>query len=336
MAVAGGLAAFCALAQEKLAPPGAVLPELERREVSTNSNPLARKDGLRALEEELSRSFQSFAPKSSLDGELAPQYRPSPQVPPAQNRRVQQLLDRRRNWATLTPEDMAKLLLTPDGTLGTTEYGPDGLPKTGVPGNPADADLEQMYGRGLNPGSLEGMDLFGPAKKLARPGDNGRDDGLPDEVKKRADQLRKLLEQDRAPNASPPSLGSGGTLSEFFGLGRQERTPAQLKAHKAYMDDYRKWLNQPALPGALAPDRAAAAAGHSASPGLGDYGLPSVMSKPDAAAGVLPRIPDPTAMRDPNATVLNQWNPLYVPPTPELPKVTIQPPPLDEAPRRKF
>jgi hypothetical protein len=41
-------------------------------------------------------------------------------------------------------------------------------------------------------------------------------------------------------------------------------------------------------------------------------------------------------MRDANATVLNQWNPLYVPPKPELPVVTPPAPLFDEAPRRKF
>jgi hypothetical protein len=334
MSVIGGLAALCALAQDKLAPPAPVLPELEHREISTNSNPLARKDGLRALEEELNNSFLSFTPKSSIEGIQAPQYQPPPRVPAAQNRRVQELLERRRNWAAMTPEDMAKLMLTP-GSLDETEYGANGLLKQDFPGNRADADLEQLLGRGLAPGTLKDADLFGAARKAGGRGDNTRDDSLPDEVKNRADQLRKLLKQDQTESAAP-RFGSGGTLSDFFGLGQQERTPEQVKAHNAYLDEYRKWLDQPALSSSLKAGSAPGSAGQPGGSGLGSYGLSSARSGAAAPPSVLPTIPDPTAMRDANATVLNQWNPLYVPPKPELPKVTIQPPPLDEAPRRKF
>ena len=75
--------------------------------VSTNLNQLGRKaDSLKQLEQDLFKPFKVFSPKSSLDGVSLP----PPRVvtsPAIQNKRVKELIERRKNWIFMSPEDFA-------------------------------------------------------------------------------------------------------------------------------------------------------------------------------------------------------------------------------------
>src|SRR5512137_1118385 len=67
-------------------------------EVTTNLHQLtSKKNGLKQLEEDLYRPLQSFAPKSSLEGVVAPPVRP-PSSSVIESKRVKELLERRKNW----------------------------------------------------------------------------------------------------------------------------------------------------------------------------------------------------------------------------------------------
>ena len=75
-------------------------------EVTTNLHQLMSKpDGLKQLEEDLYKPLQLFAPQSSLDGVVALPTRPPP-TPVIQNKRVKEMLERRKNWVFMSPEDL--------------------------------------------------------------------------------------------------------------------------------------------------------------------------------------------------------------------------------------
>src|ERR1035441_1606605 len=68
-----------------------------------------------------------FTPKSSLEGVVAPPPRP-PAESVIQSKRVRELLERRKNWVFMTPED---LLAGPtvDDILKTPQYDANGEEK---------------------------------------------------------------------------------------------------------------------------------------------------------------------------------------------------------------
>ena len=75
-------------------------------EVTTNLHQLtSKKDGLKQLEEDLYAPLQMFTPKSSLEGVAAPLPRP-PAGSVIQSKRAKELLERRKNWVFMTPEDL--------------------------------------------------------------------------------------------------------------------------------------------------------------------------------------------------------------------------------------
>src|ERR1051326_6825810 len=76
--------------------------------ITTNSLPSRRKgDGLKSLEQDLFKPFETIAPRGSLDGAFVPS---SPEAPPAapviQSKRAKELLERRRDWVFETPEEI--------------------------------------------------------------------------------------------------------------------------------------------------------------------------------------------------------------------------------------
>lgn len=95
--------------------------------INTNVNQL-RLSGLKNLEADLSKPFQSLTPQSSLDGIMAPQPLAQPQRAPVLTQKEKQMRDRRNNWAFMSPEDFGPQL-TPEKIFGLKEYGSDGLEK---------------------------------------------------------------------------------------------------------------------------------------------------------------------------------------------------------------
>jgi hypothetical protein len=310
-------------------------------EVMTNLHQLTiKKDGLKEMEEGLYRPLPSSTSQSSLDGVAAPlPSGPAPTV--IQSQRVKELLERRKNWIFMRPED---LLAEP--TLGeilrAPEYGKDGREK-----QPSSA-LERYFERFATkrpatdrPDQLKDADLLGPVKKSSSGGETAAQDDsdLPSGLKESAQALKKMFEADTAGGLSTRG-GTASRSSDPFGLGDNTLSKEQVLEHNKLMDQFNSTLdpswhrptaanpfNQPfGLPEAGQPKKSLAA-GLASSPG------PAPHTGLDAQRDVLNPMLGPAGLPDVNARALGQTRPALAPPSVEAPKVAT---PTFTAPRRAF
>src|SRR5215471_9778327 len=94
-------------ADDKPTSKGLESSERKGDEVSTNATPPGiRKDGLKQLEEDLFKPLKDLSPKTSLDGIFSPPMRPPAPPSSIQSKRVKELLERRRSWVFMNPEDL--------------------------------------------------------------------------------------------------------------------------------------------------------------------------------------------------------------------------------------
>jgi hypothetical protein len=331
----------CALGADSLPAPKAETSRQNSAAVLTNLNELGgRKDRLGRLEEELNRSFKGVSFDSSLNGVRPDQMRPAPR-PVIQNKRIQELLDRRKDWVFMTPEEILTGS-TGDDPLKMPEYGPDGRPLKKL------SPMEQFYeglthhdAGGVNAAPDGQRDPLG-LRNGSAPLDNltvrEEDEKLPKSVRQSEQKLQKMLGADTGSIGSAPALAHG-SVSDIFGLGGDNNfSPEQVRAHEDYMKRYQEMLNGPAPASSTAPFPSFSGAPAAQTSGLVDvYGS----SRPSAfeSSGGLPdptRVPSATA--DVNAKVLSQWNSYQTQPLPNLnPPTVAQPPPaILEFPRRKF
>jgi hypothetical protein len=313
-------------------------------EVTTNLHQLtSKKDGLKQLEEDLYQPLQSFGPSSSLEGVAAPPPR-APAAPAVQSKRVKELLERRKNWIFMSPED---ILATPtiEDILKTPEYGPDGQEQKELPA------IERYYQRlatkrrgANNPMQSKDEDLFGtPSKSNSRDERAPHEDSnLPSGVRESAQELSKLFESD---NSDSPfaKAATHGDLSDIFGLGNNTLSKEQMQEHKKFMDDYHSLVDPSwrppavATPGDPLPIFAADAASPAGKPAAGLPGSlsPTPRTALDVQMDVInPRL-GPPGLPDVNAQALGQMRP-----TPALPNVEptrVAPvAPTFTAPKRAF
>jgi hypothetical protein len=326
---------FRAAAQETKSAPPPASPAWTAASSQSNAKP----DALKQQEDELRRSLQSLSPKSSPDTSLAPQYRPPVVVVP--DKRARDAEERRKNWLLPEPDSLEPGTSTKEW-LNSPENPLDTKAKT-------KKSLDDFYER-LNQGNSHRLmprasdtDPLGTSRSEKAGGEiTSRDDAnLPGGIRDSAKRLQDLLGGfDRAGDRSAPSESGG--LSTFFGQRDKELSPEDLKAHKAYMDEYRKVLNglTPPLSSALTP-LAPPGSGNSP-PGSGSPGGFNDLtesSRPkgfDSTPGMLTTLKDPGTLPDLNANALNQWNPLYSAPKLEPPKAAPLSVPQAEAPRRRF
>ena len=134
-------------------------------EVTTNLHQLtSKKDSLRQLEEDLYKPLQSFAPRGSLDGVIAPPVRP-PSTTVIQSKRAKELLERRKNWIFMTPEDLMNGPTT-EQLLKTPEYGADGKEKEE---RPAFERYYERLGEKRPAGQAKEEDVFSSSRKANQP-----------------------------------------------------------------------------------------------------------------------------------------------------------------------
>jgi hypothetical protein len=312
-------------------------------EVTTNLQQLTSKpDDLRQLEEGFSKPMQPFTPQGSLDGVVAPPTRP-PASATIQSKRVKELLERRKNWVFMTPED---LLAAPtvEEILKAPQLGPDGQQDKELPA------LERYFQRQAvkrsaadNPLDSGSADLFGQPKQSDSRDELAvqEDTSLPSSLRETAEALSKLFQPGGSD--SPFTQGAAhGDFSDTFGLGNNPLTKDQMQQHKKLMDGYNALVDPnwrpPAITGpgafpAIYPDRAAPA-------GLPATGLPSVQNPAlnhglEAQADILnPRL-GPAELPDLNAKALGLTRPSSA--LPKIDSTTVPPPaPSFEAPRRVF
>ena len=310
-------------------------------EVTTNLNQLTnRKDGLKQLEEDLYRPLQSFSPKSSLDGVVAP-IPHSPAAPAIQSKRVKDLLERRKNWVFMRPEDLVAEPTLED-ILKAPDFGTDGREK------PDPRSMEQYYHRLATKRPTANRldeskedDMFGSVRKSKSGDEMGASDdsSLPYGLKESVEALKNKFEPDKAggPFAQSETRSS---FSDPFGLGDNTQSKEQMLEHKKFMDGFRSQMD----PGWQPPARAS-----SFDPVVGFAVAPQPMSSPaaglsgsaspaphhglEAQNDVLHPMLGPAGLPDVNARALGQLRPELALPKVEAPKKFA---PTFTAPRRAF
>jgi len=310
-------------------------------EVTTNLHQLtSKKDSLRQLEEDLYQPLQSFTPKSSLEGVVAPPPRP-PATSVIQSKRARELLERRKNWEFMRPEDLASVP-TVEEILKAPEYDAAGRQKEELP------PMERYYQRlaakppsGKRPNSAKDDELFGSSGKATGRDQLGshEDSNLPGGLRERAQALKQLSESD-APGDPFARDSVRGGFSDIFGLGDNMPSNEQKVQHQKLMNEYHSILDPSWRPPGAA-DKANPAMGlpEAAPPTrnltAGSAGSSSPAPHKGLLAGwdVLNPLLGPAGLPDVNAQALGQSRP--APPLSE-----VQPPnvvaPTFIAPKRAF
>jgi hypothetical protein len=315
-------------------------------EVTTNLHELTnKKDSLKQLEEELYKPLDSFRPESSLDGVVVSPPR-TPSAPPIQSKRVKELLERRKNWVFMSPEDLVSAPSVED-VLKAPQIGPDGQEKKELPA------IERYYHRLSNKQAEpdnplqfkdKSEDLFGMPRKS-----DSRDERVPQEdliipsgVRESAQSLNKLVESDRSDGRFYRAAPHGDS-SDIFGLGTQPLSKEQMQEHKKFMDDYRSLVDPSWHPPAVAtPENLLSTlAAEAASPaGKPAVGLPSSSLSPAPPTALEEQLNvtspqlGPAGLPDVNAHALGQTRPTLVP-TSE--PIRVAPPaPTFAVPKRAF
>jgi len=312
-------------------------------QVATNLQPgMSRSDSLRQLEEDSFKPLQPLAPQSSLDGVVVPPTRPAAN-PAIQHKRMKEMLERRKNWIFLGPEDLIGGP-TVDGILKGPALGPDGRDQKELPA------LERYYERQAakrsaanNPAQSRNDELFGQTSQSNRreEGDAQTDSDLPSNVKESAEALKKLLGSGGSENSFIQEAAHG-TLSDTFGLGDKTLSKEQIQYNKKYMDEYRSVLDASWQPPAVAVpgNPLEILAGATAPTGKPATGLPSAPGLPlnhglQAQADVLNPMLGPPGLSDANAQALGQTRSTLSLPRIEPTRSTPVAPSFD-APRRSF
>jgi hypothetical protein len=330
----GGLFVCAAAAQD-----GAPHP-LERSEPNsalTSTNQIQetgqRRPNKRLLKE-IDKPMKGFSLNGSLDGEPPPiPYQPNRQVIP--NKRLQEIMERRKEWIFMRPEDFAATP-TPEEMMNQPEYGSDGQQKKKL--SPLERFLED-FGQKPRSSSTNSDALASKNGKSSGLGSQfDEDKSLPEGIRESAKKLRGLLGTAGADSDNAGSTGHS-TLSDIFGLGSAtDLTPEQIKEHKEYMKQYQDLLTGPQPPANGSSLGGVAPAQTSLDPAglLGNaYGPLRPQGYDPTIGGVSPTyVPN---VPDVNSTVLTQWNPMqsYSTPAPQAP--TPAPfSPMVQFPRRKF
>lgn len=319
------------------------LSETNSAQILTNLNLLTnRKETARPLDEQL-RSLKGLSSGDTFEDRFSLPYAPPPMLT---NKKLKELLERKRNWA-LTPKEI-------DLATGNSES--DALSGFEQDKNSSKKSLQQFYDalNRPNPANQPG-ERPGNDRSTARQGQdsfqNNLDDdsSLPPGLRDKTRQLQKFVTEDPGSVFNPAAQvhATFDNFDNFFGLSDatkpdQNQNFSSKTPGDSFLDRFKKGLDassalglNPAL-SALLPSSTAPRTSIAADL----QNLPSTLHREMAqpTPGLVSTVPDPTSLSDANATVLNQWNPLYVPPKLELPKVTSTPlTPLNfEYPRRRF
>jgi hypothetical protein len=292
---------------------------------SSAASPAAHGEArLQQLEQALGLSLKGVSPQHLLD-EAEPNHNP---LPAAVFRHAQRPQQKKTDWLLTDPLEVSSSPAE-DWLNKPTIGGDDAQKKKG--------ELESFYEQlqhqreRLN-GNFGGSNL----KDQWLPGDanpkKNPDDKLPEQFQGPVQKLKQMLGLNSDTGYGTPAADH--IFGTTFNPKPAESSPNddQAKAHKLYMDAYRNFLQNP-----VAPAQPLAAGPRTvpqpAYPGLDPF---HTGSRPVPSPVMATVIPTPGFLPDHNSTLLNQWNPLYIPPKPEEPKVMpLFSPPVD-APKRRF
>src|SRR5258706_2183033 len=274
-------------------PRGVELPRPSGKELVPDVNRLtAERAGREQLEKDLAKPPISALDNSPLHNSLkgiAP--RPSrPAVLAVPNRRAQELMERRKNWIFMRPEDLTAAP-SAEEMFNLPESREDGAAKKKL--SPLDRYYTNMKRE------RKGAGKSGVDGELGRRNRTGLDDepGSQDDSSPTTDyeeeRPRGLFESDLG---SSGRSSSHGGLSDIFGLGEKKPTPERSSAQKARMEEFKQLLGLPPSVQALGADPLHPLAGlNDAGPRAANwaasplYGLPNSVGQSgfDSQSGVI-------------------------------------------------
>jgi hypothetical protein len=310
--------------------------------VATNSTSFKPKqNGLKELEQDLFKPFETISPKGSLDGAFIPTMpQPQPNGPAVQSQRAKELLEHRRDWVFETPEEILATQSN-DDILNRRDNDKQGDDKSKL------SPMERFYQRLSNKEKKESTrrgskrDQLGESQKSGALSDDAESDDdadLPLGVRETQREMRKLLNPKERKNDSSTEPGNG--LSDVFGFGRKTQSREEVELQKERMYRYKALVGLPVTPSLetdpLKPLRDIVGTSPR-SPGL----LPTMDS-----LGTLPQqnnlgMQSGSALA-PNLSLLPEGAKIHTAPSlaPAVPKVepprTLPPPVTFNAPRRAF
>jgi hypothetical protein len=207
-----------------------------------------KQNGLKQLEQDLFRPFETIAPKGSLDGAYVPTMpEPQPNTPNVQSKRAKELLERRRDWAFETPEEI--LATSSDDTMNRRDKGKQSEDKSQL--SPIERFYERLYSKDKQDSNRNGKkrDELSDSPKLGdlsndREADDEAD--LPLGVRETQREMRKLLApKDRKEGSS---MEPRSAFSDVFGLAKKPATREEMEFQKERMDRYKQLLGLPVNP----------------------------------------------------------------------------------------
>jgi hypothetical protein len=213
---------------------------------STSFKP--RQNGLKQLEQDLFKPFETISPRGSLDGAFIPTMpQPQPNAPAVQSKRAKELLDQRRDWVFETPEE----ILTPstDDMLNRRDNSKQGDEKSKL--SPMERFYERLSNKEKKESTRKGSkrDQLGESQKsdnLSDDAETADDADLPLGVRETQREMRKLLAPKERKNDSSSEPGNG--LSDVFGFGRKTQSRDEADIQKERMDRYKALVGLPVTP----------------------------------------------------------------------------------------
>jgi hypothetical protein len=290
-------------------------------------------DGLKRLDDELAKSLQPFI--NHTPEPTAPASYQMPRLPVTKNLRSKEDLEKSRGWVWDAEESMSGHSREENSSFSGFSSN-SGLDKKRSSWDLYSKEAKTQRYNDSNSRSRSESDT---ESKSDSEDDTPISGGIGVAAKSLSRTLKGRIQPESVGSVFNPPQASRSSVADFFGLPvPTPPTPAQVEAHKAYIDEYQRIIGGtvlnpvsaeflktpvPVLPGGLQNLDT----------------LPVSSSRSDGLAltsGMIPSAAAPPTLPDANANVLNQWNPMYTPPKPELPKpAPFFQPPMD-FPRRKF
>jgi hypothetical protein len=205
--------------------------------------------GLKQLEQDLFKPFETISPKGSLDGAFVP---PMPETrsqnPAAQKKKARENLERRRDWVFETPDE---ILATPstDDLLNGRDEKKNSDDKSNL--SPLERFYDRLYNKKNDKKSLtrktDKRDDLNDSKKrstLSDESDDDDDSDLPVTVRDTQREMRKLLTpRERKDDTSADQ--NRRLFSDVFGMGKATPSREELEMQRERIDRYKGLLGLP-------------------------------------------------------------------------------------------
>src|ERR1051326_2246291 len=253
-----GLEPRSARADEKKPGPRSDISLQDSSPPSTNSQSFKpSQNGLKQLEQDLFKPFETISPRGSLDGAFVQPMSPTRTAPAQQNKRAKESIDRRRDWVFETPDE---ILATPsaddliNGRGGDNEKNGDG--KSNL--TPLERFYERLYNRdkdkdkkGITHKGDKRDDWYNSQKRTALSDETDADgeSALPLGLRETQDQMRRLLAPKNRKEDSAAEPG-GKLFSDVFGLGKATQSREEIEMERQRTDRYKELLGLPIAPSA--------------------------------------------------------------------------------------